>query len=344
MLSVGGHLSSKVLYPKERHEECVCEGAAGSLNDDTTRKSKPTALVKKYVIIGNGVAAKSAKHTLHKLLGSKFDRNSLVIDGGHIKHVNHNNSGTEYLCEQVVSIDTAKKTLSLDSGKTVQYDQCLLATGACPVSIDPRFVDTELLPNDVRNSYVFTDFSAERMHDMVRIVSHGGHVTVIGGGTFNAVAVASYLASEGRRHGYRSCVTLMMPNFGVMSTVLPRYLSIAMTQRLKKAGIELMQHNQLQYITTQNYKPYTQPAAKTAKDTLPVMIYSADTLDHLRNCNFETHRILFANTIPPGIQHVSTSDSSTMSHFAEGFDALETDFNGGFLVNRFLQVRVEHGI
>jgi NADPH-dependent 2,4-dienoyl-CoA reductase/sulfur reductase-like enzyme len=91
---------------------------------------------------------------------------------------------------RVVGLDPESRTVTLDDGRTIGYERCLLATGA-----EPRILP---VPGAEHALVLRTLDHARRLRSRAVAVGRGAPVTVVGGG-FIGIEVASGLAEAGLR-------------------------------------------------------------------------------------------------------------------------------------------------
>jgi apoptosis-inducing factor 1 len=130
-----------------------------------------------------------------------------------------------------VDMDLDKKTITLESGRKIQYEKLLLATGGVPRA--PGTVCGALDRDEIRDNIsvmrTLNDF--RELRD--RLGAPGSSVAVIGGG-FLGTELAVAMASEGRN------VTLLCAEPGVLYKVLPRYLSEFLSRKMSTCGIDVI--------------------------------------------------------------------------------------------------------
>jgi len=121
---------------------------------------------------------------------------------------------------RVVSLDLAAHTATDDSGEEYSWEKLLLATGAQPREIPGA-------------EGVIWYRTLDDYHRLREITQEGSHVVVIGGG-FIGSEIAAALVSNGCR------VTMVFPESGLASRVLPAGLSAFVTQQYRAHGVEVL--------------------------------------------------------------------------------------------------------
>jgi NADPH-dependent 2,4-dienoyl-CoA reductase/sulfur reductase-like enzyme len=124
---------------------------------------------------------------------------------------------------RVVALDPEGRTVTLDDGRILEYERCLLATGA-----EPRILP---VPGAENALVLRTLDDARRLRSRAVALGRGAPVTVVGGG-FIGIEVASGLAAIGLRP---TIVEMAADLWG--ETLGPELASWA-RERLGEAGIE----------------------------------------------------------------------------------------------------------
>lgn len=199
------------------------------------------------------------------------------------------------------SLQPVLKFVMLESGKKIQFKKCLIATGSSPTL--PKGLET---PED--DPRVSTFRTAQDFQALYRAAKAPDtkHITVIGGGFLGTelVGALAQYSSVGL------LVSQIVQEPGVMSHILPDYLSDYVTSKLRKnAGVEVF--------TSATAKSIAK--TETGRDRLVV------TLDD--GTKFKTDYVVVATGATPNVS------------FAEDAN-LEIDrVRGGVVVNHEFQAR-----
>ncbi|RYY86553.1 hypothetical protein EON63_05550 [archaeon] len=232
-------------------------------------------------------------------------------------------SDSMLLQDRVVRIDPEHHTLHLRSGATIAYDKCLLAIGQDYPSFTAKY-----FANDCRCD-ILNPTDPSHWDRLARIVSNGGHVTILGAMNFSNINIACKLTNIGKEHGYTGCVSLVYPAHGIVSNLLPRYISHGMGRRLGGLGIELVPFSQVRYVSR-----------SISEDShSPLAVYVTKTYDSLQSATIHTHAVVHTHIPPipppPTSHKVYTSDMYSFLRSA----GIEVDpLLGGICVNAWLGV------
>ena len=124
------------------------------------------------------------------------------------------------LGRRIVSLDVDARTAADDAGETYAWEKLLLATGGRPRTIPGS--------DGVVYFRTLDDYRA------VRALTHEGARAVVIGGGF----IGSELAAALTMNGWR--VTLVFPEDGIVSRVLPAGLSAYVTDQYRSHGVEVL--------------------------------------------------------------------------------------------------------
>lgn len=131
----------------------------------------------------------------------------------------------------VTDLDIDKQILTLASGRKVQYEKLLLATGGYP---RPATAVCEYLGREEIRDFVSVFRTVEDFRELrSKLEPEVSAVTVVGGG-FLGTELAVAMATEGRS------VSLICAEPGVLYNVLPRYLSEYLSRQLASIGIKVV--------------------------------------------------------------------------------------------------------
>eukprot|EP01031_Cornospumella_fuschlensis_P036939 gene36939-44814_t len=281
----------------------------------------------RYAVVGAGTAGTTAAMEINRLQSppsSSNGKHSLaIIDPCATSKLKLPIADAMVLQDEVISLDPEHHTLLLRSGATITYDKCLLAIGLSTPSLSAKYIADDC------SSDVLNPADPTHVYRLEHIVKSGGHVTIIGATSFNNINLACKLASIGKQHGYTGCVSLVYPAHGVLSSMLPRFLSHSTGRRLEGLGIELIPYSQVRYISR------TDSLDKTS----PLAIYLTKTYDSLQSHTLYTHAVIHAPSplMPPtpSSSKVYTGDTLSWLHRAGmEFDPLL----GGIRVNAWQEV------
>ena len=150
-----------------------------------------------------------------------------------------NNSVNTLVGKKAVSLNTAEKTVSLDSGEKVAYEKLLIATGGKP------FVP-KMEGQDKEGVYTFTNVAdAERLSNKINR-ENAKSAVVIGAGLIG-ISVTEALVKRGLK------VTLVELQDKILSLLLDPKASDMVEAIVKKAGVDIVTGQSVQRITG---KPY----------------------------------------------------------------------------------------
>ncbi len=278
----------------------------------------------RYVVVGSGTEAGMA--ALEELHSSVPSRHVLAL-------------------KSAVALDVSRRLLELEDGEVVGFGDCLIAAGRYAGSTNPlvRLGELEgsfdpLLFKRDHAVYLDDAGAVDKLKAKVRV---GSHVTLIGGSTieFRTLEVAMALAAEGRKAGYMNVVSVVCPSTGVLSQVLPRYLSMALNRRLNAMGVEVIRYAQIRYVAGTDAVTVTQrePGEGVAEDEkhnkANIAVFCSHAYDGLNTASFETDAVALAGVST----HVGRGSGD---HRAEHWGlraGLERGAVGGIAVNRSLQ-------
>ncbi len=212
----------------------------------------------RIVIIGNGIAGittarhvrKRSNHDITIISAETdhhFSRPALMyIYMGHMKY-EHTKPYEDWFWSEnrlnlvrgfVETIDTDRKTLSLQGGRTIDYDKLVIATGSKSNKFGWKGQDL----NGVQGLYSFQDL--ELMEANTRGLEHGkGKAVVVGGGLIG-IEVAEML------HSRHIPVTMLVREPLYWSNILPKEEAELVGRHIRAQGIELRLSSELQEITS----------------------------------------------------------------------------------------------
>ncbi|KAB0799369.1 hypothetical protein PPYR_07249 [Photinus pyralis] len=143
----------------------------------------------------------------------------------------------------VTHLDVVGKKVFLEDGYEISYDKCLIATGSTPKNLDIF----ENAPPAVKEKVtVFRE-----IHDFQALhhVFHNSNSLVIIGGGFLGSELACALARKGKDNLH---VTQIFKEGGNMGKILPEYLSLWTTEKVKKEGVNVMPYAEVTGVKLQD--------------------------------------------------------------------------------------------
>eukprot|EP01033_Poteriospumella_lacustris_P007580 gene7580-5447_t len=326
-----------------------CESSPSTSLSKTSPNLRPQYRI---VVCGEGEAANAASSELQRIVrqspATPYDIQITQVPSGD-------------LATDAPAIDLNDKLLRLRSGKSLPYEQCILAFDRPLAPLLDKIVSPELLSSRQQSYAVIRDSrNPEDLEFAAQIVRHGGHVTLLGANNWANVDAACYLASIAAQHRYKRSVTLVYPSYGPMAGLLPRFMSLQLAARLVSRGVELVPFSQVRYIdgyvppspaaaaaaatataaSTKARKPTSDPSKSTA-----ATVYLARTYDTIHSTSFPTDVVMLGpsmvtaewrDTLPE--LRVVPSQQGLIQALLHTQD-LEIDrLLGGIPVNRSLQV------
>jgi len=249
---LGGSLSlaSPVISHAEQHHEAV---PASSQKPKTTKTTVSTGKNEvqhfDFVIVGGGIAAYAAVEVLKS--GTDDADIAMVCAEQYLPYDRHllskeqfwNSSDTAdvllypsetfedvfmFLDNAVQALEPSKRLMKLRDGTVISYGKCLLASGSSPITLEAPHP-----PSKVTTFHSRGDFEELESIMLDPTVSH---VTVVGGSRYSGELACS-LNSFGKKTNTK--VTYLLSEPGIMSELLPPYLSEQLNQRVKAAGVDL---------------------------------------------------------------------------------------------------------
>ncbi|KAL1110339.1 hypothetical protein AAG570_007870, partial [Ranatra chinensis] len=130
----------------------------------------------------------------------------------------------------VTNLDVINKTATLDDGKLIKYEKCLIATGARPKNLpifekaDPKLQEKVSLYRSIK------DFE-----ELDYVIENGARSIAIVGGGFLGSELACALSRRGNEKNLK--ITQIFKEEGNMGKVLPKYLSDWTTMKVKEEGV-----------------------------------------------------------------------------------------------------------
>lgn len=199
----------------------------------------------------------------------------------------------------VTRIDADKRQATLDDGKVISYDKCLIATGAKPKT-HPVFAD---LDNDLKEK-VSLYRNIIDYEELSGIIEDGAKSIAVIGGSFLGSELACALARRGRNQHLE--VVQVFKEGGSMGRILPDYLSRWTTNKVSNEGVKIIASTKVEDIDLDKGK----------------VVLSLNNGKELR-----VDHVVLAVGVEPNTELAKTSDLETDKKL------------GGFLVNSELQAR-----
>ncbi|CAG2062417.1 unnamed protein product, partial [Timema podura] len=142
---------------------------------------------------------------------------------------------------EIIKIDVYEKKAYLEDDKVINYDKCLIATGATPKSLPVFDAHKNITKDKVMTYRGIGDF--EHLEDLV---SNGIKSVVIVGGNFLGSELACALARKTRDKGLQ--VHQIVREHGNMGKVLPKYLSLWTTEKVRKEGVNVILNSEVEAV------------------------------------------------------------------------------------------------
>uniref|UniRef100_A0A2M3Z799 Putative programmed cell death protein n=1 Tax=Anopheles braziliensis TaxID=58242 RepID=A0A2M3Z799_9DIPT len=149
---------------------------------------------------------------------------------------------------EVQRLDVVNRRAILTDGTEIEYDKCLIATGARPKNL-PIF---ESAPLAVRQRVTLF----KSVHDFEQLsgrLSDGCQVAIIGGGFLGSELACALSKSEQTRQKKIEVYQLFHEG-GNMAKILPEYLSSWTTERLREEGVKVWPKTQVKAVDMQGEK------------------------------------------------------------------------------------------
>lgn len=156
--------------------------------------------------------------------------------------------GTSVLTgHEVIDLDAEKKIATLDDGRKIKFEKCLIATGGSPKQLS--------VFDGFGKDHVSTFRSVQDYKSLEKLVSNGQvkSVAVIGGGFLGSeLAYSLNIKSKEKKLGLK--ITQIIAEKGILMKILPEYLSNWAVTKLKAEGIQVLNESKVQYATLENGK------------------------------------------------------------------------------------------
>jgi programmed cell death 8 (apoptosis-inducing factor) len=137
----------------------------------------------------------------------------------------------------VKELDVRKQTATLDDGKVIKFEKCLIATGASPKNL-PIF--SEVSPELKEKITLFRNL--RDLQCVERILEEGAKKVAVVGNGFLGSEIAVGLAGRGVK------VTQLFKEEMPLSKILPPYLSHWTMSKMEKEGVALMPNTEIHQV------------------------------------------------------------------------------------------------
>ena len=134
--------------------------------------------------------------------------------------------------KKATGLDVEAHVLTLDDGTRVKYNKVLLATGGTPKTLP--------LVNDLDESareHVSTFRTIEDLKHLEQVVKSGDKRILVVGGGFLGSELACALSKYGSK--FNTAVTQVFPESGNMGQILPKYLTLWTTDKVRELGVDV---------------------------------------------------------------------------------------------------------
>lgn len=147
---------------------------------------------------------------------------------------------------EILRIDVEKQEAHLKTGQVIKYDKCLIATGGEPKHLKV-FDDA---PEEIKDKIIYY----KRAGDFERLFnsfSSVKRIAIVGGG-FLGSELAFSLAKRASIADKDIQVIHIFPEKGVLAHSLPDYLSNWTTEKIKAEGVQILNENKINKVTSQS--------------------------------------------------------------------------------------------
>ncbi|EJK49965.1 hypothetical protein THAOC_31103 [Thalassiosira oceanica] len=280
------------------------------LASSSVRSAEPIEdVVCDYAVIGSGKSGSSAVETIRSL---EPKARIVVVDplvtGASM------NRGVRHLATRATSIDHSNRTVHTDSTRAhstrIRYRKsALIATGSRPapppescirpdswsriLELTSTAVPSDLTDNAGPNKPMKPILDPASVRAMaVLAASQGAKVAIMGSGS-EALEVAATCALNAEASSSireeDSKVALVFGNAGLLSNRLPRYLSSAVTKRLRRSGIEVHDRSMTRYISMDR-----SASLMPGRDPARLELYTVKSHDHLDSQRISADLLVYA--------------------------------------------------
>lgn len=142
---------------------------------------------------------------------------------------------------KVQSLNVSEKKVKLNDGKEISYNKCLIATGSVPKTLKLYDEASQEVKDKFSVFRSITDFE-----NLWEELDHVKSVAIIGGGFLGSELAAS-IANRGKKNGVK--VYQLFKEKGNMGKVLPKYLSLWTTEKVKSEGVDVFAETEVRSCT-----------------------------------------------------------------------------------------------
>ncbi|KAJ8922850.1 hypothetical protein NQ315_007885, partial [Exocentrus adspersus] len=139
----------------------------------------------------------------------------------------------------VTHVDAIERLAFLDDGAPIQYEKCLIATGATPRL---SAVFQAACADDAINQKVKLYRNIEDFEDVLEAFEESTNIAIIGGG-FLGSELACAMGRKDKSH--KKNIYQIFREGGNMGKILPEYLSFWTTEKVKAEGVEVMTNTEV---------------------------------------------------------------------------------------------------
>ncbi len=257
-----------------------------------------------YIIAGGGLAGASAVDGIRER-----DKNGPILLIGYEKHLPYDrppltkklwfgkkkveeiflhdqkfydqNGVTVRTGTRVTSLDTGKKTVTVEAGKTYGFEKLLLATGGVPRTLPIPGGDLA----GICHYRTLDDYLRMR-----REAPEGKSAVVIGGGFIGSEIAAALTINKVN-------VTMIFPDPYIVNRVFPEYLGKALQENFKERGITVLNNEKPSSFAKKGnrFLTRTESGKEIGSDVVIVGIGIAPSLDLARNAGLQTANGIIVN-------------------------------------------------
>lgn len=199
---------------------CVIIGgsAAGVTCAETLRKHDKKSNI---TLISDEEFPLYSRCLLTYLIAGSIDQSKLYFKD---ENFYRDNNIETYLGKKAVSLDTKKKSVSLEDGTQISYDRLLLSTGASPKRVDIPGIDKK---------GVFTIRKIDDAWAIMELLDNVKEITVLGGGLIGLRDAYALRMREKK-------VSVVVKSPQVLSQMVDRDAAQVIASTLEKNGIRIM--------------------------------------------------------------------------------------------------------
>lgn len=139
----------------------------------------------------------------------------------------------------VKNIDVSKKIATLEDGKKISYGECLIATGSSPKNLDVILKSSEQVKEKISIFKTTEDFKQLR-----NIVNNVNSIAIIGGGFLGSELACALAKFKDKKIN----VYQLFYESGNMGKILPEYLSVWTTERVRDEGVIVLSKSEIKSV------------------------------------------------------------------------------------------------